>query len=55
MIKCLDHQDLSLYLRKRASVLVGVLSSGADLLYEVRPRRAGGLVVCKGLWESEGL
>ena len=27
----------------------GVLSSGADLLYEVRPRRAGGLVVCKGL------
>ena len=27
----------------------GVSSSGANLLFEVRPRRAGGLAVCTGL------
>ena len=50
MIKCCDHQRLLLCFFEEADVCVrGVLSSGANLLFEVRPRRAGGLAVCTGL------
>ena len=55
MIKSCDHQSSSLFFEE-ADVCVRIVSgpsvdsvfssSGANLLFEVRPRRASGLAVC---------
>ena len=42
-------RDLFLYFEEADVCVRGVSSSGANLLFEVRPRRAGGLAVCTGL------
>ena len=39
-------RDLFLFLEEAASAFTVVSSSGANLLFEVRPRRACGLAVC---------
>ena len=42
-------RDFFLYFEEADVCVRGVSSSGANLLFEVRPRRAGGLAVCTGL------
>ena len=39
-------KDFSLYFKEADLRVRGVSSSGANLLFEVRPRRASGLAVC---------
>ena len=48
MIKSCDHQSSFLFFEEADVCVRGVSSSGANLLFEVRPRRAGGLAVCTG-------
>ena len=42
-------RDPSLFFEEADKCVCGVSSSGANLLFEVRPRRACGLAVCTGL------
>ena len=46
MIKSCDHQSSTLYFEEADKCVRSVSSSGANLLFEVRPRRASGLAVC---------
>ena len=41
-------RDLFLYFEEANGCVHGVSSSGANLLFEVRPRRASKLAVCTG-------
>ena len=55
MIKSCDHQSSSLFLEEADGCVRGVSSSSANLLFEVRPRRACGLAVCTGLESPRSL
>ena len=46
MIKSCDHQSSTLYFEEADGCVRGVSSSGANLLFEVRPRRTSELAVC---------